>query len=296
MDTTVIDPAWVVAFRDGVVVGDGNGPRVTAFDGDGRVRWIYAPPTGDGPGEMRFAVDAIESDDGLWVLAWPTRLMLLSDDGKFLRQLRITPDPIGLVGQIDVWSDDEAVLLIGTSLARVSLSDGHITREPVPIPWVETPPGDWIADVRMVADGTVIAVGMAYGPEVVILENDSMRGAIFREGIPYRVRGRRVDLPGGAYVMEEPSGIIPFGATRLCLVDSELWVLTGGAYLHDRVGIEEPHLNDQLLVYSLAGSSIGTRSLPFDTRGLAVAQDRVYLLGVENEKDALPTLLALARR
>lgn len=296
MDTTLIAPAWVVAFRDGVVVGDGNGPRVTAFDEEGHARWIYAPTAGDGPGEMRIAVDAIEAEEGLWLLAWPNRLILLSDEGEFLRQLRITPDPTRIVGQIEAWQRDEAVLLIGTTLARVSLTDGRLISDPVPIPWSRTPPGEWIPDVRMTADGIVMAVGMAFGPEVLLLAGDSIRGSVFREEITYRVRGQRVEIPGGGYFMTSPPGVIPFGATRLQLVGNEIWVLTGGAYLNDRKGIEEPRLNDQLLVYSLDGTPLGRRTLPLDTRDFEVTDDWVYLMGVTNEDDPLPNLFAFRRR
>lgn len=295
-DTALLAPMWVATFRDGVVVGDGNEPRVTAFDSDGRVRWMYTPRTGDGPSEMRFAVDAIESDEGLWVLAYPTRLVLLSDEGEFLRQVRITPDPPGLVRQMEPWSGDEAILIIGTSTARVSLSDGQLAGDLVPIPWSRTPPGDWNPDVGMSAASPLMAVGMTYGPEVLVLEGDSIRGSIFRDEITYRVRGRRVGLGGGAYRLVEPSGIIPFGAWRLCTVGSELWVLTGGAWLNDRMGIEAPRRNDQLLVYSLGGSLIGTRTLPFATEDIAATSDRVYLLGRLDEDGALPTVLAVARR
>ncbi|MHB1195012.1 MAG: hypothetical protein ACYC6F_18470 [Longimicrobiales bacterium] len=296
MDTTVIDPAWVVAFRGGVVVGDGNGPRVTAFDADGRPRWIYAPAAGDGPGEMRIAVDAIETKEGLWLLAWPNRLILLSDQGEFVRQLRITPDPTRIVLQIEEWDEGEAVLLIGTALARVSLLDGHLISDPVPLSWSRTPPGEWIPDVRMAASGPHIAVGMAFGPEVLLLEGDSIHGAIFREEITYRVRGQRVEIPGGGTVMSSPPGIVPFGASRLRVVGQELWVLTGGAYLNDRTGLEEPRLNNQLLIYQLDGTPVGVRTLPFDTFDLAVTGEWVYVLGMTNEDDPIPSLIAFRRR
>jgi len=238
---------------------------------------------------MQLALDAVESEEGLWVLAYPTRLILLSEKGEFRRQVRITPDPPGAVHWMEPWSADEAMLLIGTSYVRVSLSDGHLVGDLMPIPWTRTPPGDWYSDVRMSADGPSMAVGMGYGPEVLILEGDAVRGSIFREEIPYRLRGRRVDMGGGMYRFDTPPGIIPFGAWRLSVVGSELWILTGGAW-----GIEAPPRNDQLLVYSLEGSLIGTRTLPFETEDMAVTSDRVYLLR-RMVDDTLPTVLAFAR-
>lgn len=289
-DTALLTPAWLATFRGGVVVGDGNRPpRVTAFDAQGRIRWMYTPRAGEGPGEMQLALGAVESEEGLWVLAYPTRLMLLSDEGEFLRQVRIAPEPPGLVRQMEPWSDDQAMLLVGEGYVRVSLSDGHLAGNLMPIPWTRAPPGDWYSDVRMSTGGALVAIGMAYGPEVLILEGDSAWASIFREEIPYRLRGRRVDMGGGMYRYDIPPGIILFGAWRLCVVGSELWLLTGGA-----MGTETPPRNDQLLVYSLEGSLIGTRTLPFDTEDMAVTSDRVYLLRRMFD-DGLPTLLAFAR-
>ena len=289
-DTALLAPYSLATFRGGVVALDGNSPRVTAFDAEGRVRWMYTPRTGDGPGEMRLALGAVESEEGLWVLAHPTRLILLSDEGVFLRQIRITPDPSGLVSQMEPWSGDQAMLLIGERYARVSLSDGHLAGDLMPIPWTRTPPGDWYSDVRMSTGGALVALGMAYGPEVLVLEGDSIRGSIFRQEIPYRSRGRRVELGGGAYTLRSAPGIMPFGAWRSCIVGSELWILTGGA-----MGTEAPPRNDQLLVYSVEGSLIGSRTLPFDTEDMAVSSDRVYLLRRMID-DPLPTLLAFTRR
>jgi hypothetical protein len=294
-DTALLMPAWIAPLRDGVVVGDGNEPRVTAFDADGRVRWIYAPRSGDGPGEMRLAADAVESEEGLWLLDWGNRLVLVSDEGEFVRQLRISPDLTAVVGQIEPGTGDEAVLLPGSVLARVSLSDGRVTSAPMPIPWTRTPPGDWSPVVRMSSGGSLLAVGMVFGPEVLILQGDSVRGSVFREDIPYRRLGERVEVGGGTVVMRARPGIIPFGAWQICIVGSELWVLTGGAFLNDRVGIEEERPNNQLLVYSLEGTLLGRRTLPIEAYGISVTEDRVYLISYPHD-DVTPTLLALARR
>lgn len=294
-DTALLTPAWIAPFRDGVVVGDGNEPRVTAFDAQGRLRWIYSPHSGDGPGEMRLAADALESDEGLWLLAWPNRLVLISEEGEFVRQLRLSPDPTGVAYQIEPWGGEEASLLIGATFARVSLSDGRIDEAPIAIPWARTPPGDWSPMVRMSADGSRLAVGMMFGPEVLILEGDSVRASVFREEIPYRRRGERVESGGGTVIMRDRPGIIPFGAWQLCIVGSELWVLSGGAHLNDRVGIEERSLNNELLVYSLQGALLGRRTLPFEAYGISATKDRVYLISWPDD-DMTPTLLALGRK
>ena len=293
-DTVLLTPSWLATFRDGVVVGDGNTPRVTAFGADGEVRWIYAPPRGEGPGEMRYAVDAIDTDEGLWVLAYPPRLILLSERGALLRHLSITPAPTGVSLQIEPWKDHEALLDVGRGLARVSLVDGRVVGDALPIPWIRQPPGDWIGSVSLAVHKDLIAVGMTYGPEVLILHGDSLRGAVVRPEITYRVRGRRVDS-GNMYMFLEPSGQIPFGAWALSLIDSELWVLTGGAWLNDRVGVEEQRLNDRLLVYSVDGALIRERALPFDTHDIAVSGRRVYMLSNPLGDDDHHVLLALER-
>lgn len=294
-DTVLLTPSWVAPFRDGVVVGDGNTPRVTAFGADGQVRWIYAPPGGDGPGEMRYAVDATEADDGLWVLAYPPRLLLLSDRGSVIRQMGFVPGPSGVVEELEASGAGEVLLLIGRRLARVSLSDGRLIGDARAIPWKQEPPTDWMGDLQLAVHNDVTAVGMRYGPEVLILNGDSLRGAIVRPEITYRVRGRRVES-GNMYMFIEPSGQIPFGAWSMSLTGSELWVLTGGAWLNDRVGVEEQRLNDRLLVYSLDGDLIGERVLPFDTRDIAVSNRTVYLLSALLDPDHDYLLMALRRR
>ncbi|HSW30983.1 MAG TPA: hypothetical protein VLH75_15975 [Longimicrobiales bacterium] len=294
-DTVLLTPSWVAPFQDGVVVGDGNTPRVTAFGADGKVRWIYAPPRGDGPGEMRYAVDATETDDGLWVLASPPRLILLSDRGSVIRQVSIVPVPTGWVAGLETSGEQEALLVVGKRLARVSLSDGSIVGDARPLPWTQEPPADWIGDLRLAVHKDVVAVGMRYGPEVLILNGDSLRGAILRPEITYRVRGRRVDS-GNMYIFLEPSGQIPFGAWSMSLTGTELWVVTGGAWLNDRVGVEEQRLNDRLLVYSLDGDLIGERTLPFDTEDIAVSNGTVYLLSALLDPDHDYVLMALRRR
>jgi hypothetical protein len=131
---------------------------------------------------------------------------------------------------------------------------------------------------------------MLYGPEVVLLENNSMRASIFREEITYRPG---VPLENGGMMPTGRPGQIPFGAWQLRLVEGELWMLTGGAWLNDRWGIDEPRLNDQLLVFSREGVPLGRRTLPFDTGDFEIDQDVAYLLS--SCCDAL-RLVAMQRR
>lgn len=295
-DTVLLTPSWVAPFQDGVVVGDGNTPRVTAFGADGKVRWIYAPPRGDGPGEMRYAVDATETDDGLWVLASPPRLILLSDRGSVIRHVSFVPVPTRVVGELEGVEHGEAFLVMGRELARVSLADGRVVGHARAIPWAQEPPAGWVSAMNLASRDGLIAVGQRYGPEVVILQGDSLRGAILRPEITYDVRGQRVDLGNGMFMYQRPTGQIPFGAWGLALTDSELWVVSGGAWLNDRVGQEEQRLNDRLLVYSLDGDLIGERTLPFDTQDISVSNQTVYLLSRLLDPDHDYVLLALARR
>jgi hypothetical protein len=279
------------SFRDGVVVGDGNEPRITAFSENGAIKWIYAPLTGDGPGEMRSASDAAESDDGLWVVGSPARLVLLSEDGRLLRQLTIDPAPGGPVREIEIVRPDVALIAVSGSLSQVSLVDGRVLGGPTPVPWVRQPPENWYYQTSLAAGDGITAVGMTYGPEVLVLGSDSTRRSIFREEVSYRT-GQRLE-GGGMTPIGGPSGQIPFGAWQLRLAGGELWMLTGGAWLNDRYGIEEPRRNDKLLVFSREGDLLGRRTLPLDAGDFDVDRDVVYLLSFCCDA---PRLVALRRK
>jgi hypothetical protein len=300
-DTALIAPTGLESFRGGVVVRDGNEPRITAFSADGEIRWIYAPLKGDGPGEMRAVRDAVESEEGLWIVGSPPRLILLSDDGEVLRQLSISPVPGGLVTAIELVGPDAALIATSGRIARVSLLDGRIENGPNAIPWTRQPPENWFWQTSLATGDGIAAVGMTYGPEVLLLGNDSVTVSIFREEVTYRP-GQRLEgggmMPGGA-----PSGQIPFGAWQLRLVERDIWMLTGGAWLNDRWGKEEPRLNDQLLAFSREGVLIGRRTLPFDTQDFDVDRDVVYLLSRTGASpcsvpciDDSPKVVALRRR
>lgn len=86
------------------------------------------------------------------------------------------------------------------------------------IPWIRTLPRDWWSDVKISTGRPLIAFGTVYGPELLVLEGDSMRGLVFRKEITYRQRGRRVEVGGGMYGFEGRPGMIPWGDWRLCIV------------------------------------------------------------------------------
>lgn len=274
-DTSLLFPAWVVPFRDGVVVLDGNLPRVTAFRPNGSVKWIYGR-AGDGPAEMRSTWGAVETPEGLWVLdVRGRRLVLLSERGEYRRQVPLPASAGGPQG-IAALPGGEVLLHTASRLVRLSLGDGHLISE-VPTVWSRPPPTDWLPMVSMASDGVITAVGMRQGPEILLLESDSVHAVIFNEEITYALRPRRVGqlaLPA--------SDIIHFGAWNMKLVDSELWVLTGGIY---QTGGNRP--NDQLVVYSRDGVKLGGGHLPVDAYDFAVTASHLYAVGVGGDEGKL---------
>jgi hypothetical protein len=282
-DTALINPVRLARFRDGVVALDGQEPRVTAFGPDGRVRWIYAH-WGEATGDLSSTVDALETSDGLWVLDWRGhRVVLLSDAGAYVRELPL-PAQLRSPGGMVAGAAGEAVLLDGTELMRVSLADGAVVDARTEVPWTRPPPSAWPKLARLTGSGPVTAIGMSYGPEIVVLEDGRVRAAVVDDGVPYQVRASGPPAEGGTRIPQLSSMRVGVAAMRI--VDDQLWVLTGGDF-------RDPEArNDLLVAYSLDGTRLGERELPTGALDFLATGDLLFVLPFEA---GVARLLALGR-
>ena len=284
-DTVLLRPRLITAVEGGIAFYDDDRHAVRRIDRAGEFAWEYGR-RGGGPDEFEDVRDIKSLRDEVFVLDPANRrITRLDENGRVLQRI-----PLGTVGhaeQMTPLPSGRIVLMTLDPEAPFVVIDREGTvRSPLSLPGpqygeLETLARQgWMTAAR--AGGVwAFAYSMGTGWTTYDGIEPVRKEAGYVESVPFPriVASQRGNVRSATLASDAPCS-----ACRVALADSTLWVLFGGrSPVRDRV-IDRYRVSDARYV--------GSVLLPVEATEMAVGDDAVYLLAIEQA----PTILALRPR